>query len=166
MKIYTDGSCLENPGPGGWAFVTSSLKEKGKMEVKDGYEFKTTNNRMELLAALNALLFVKVFFENNEVDCRKENIEIISDSAYVVNAMKNKWLESWKENDWKTVKGKDVKNKDLWMAIDKVVRELNCKKEIVVFVKVKGHSGNPMNELVDKLARRQATIASELANCM
>lgn len=165
MKIFTDGSCLENPGPGGWAFVcffTKRENEKRGIKVEAGHELNTTNNRMEMLAALNALLYVRGLIENGEVKREAGAVEVVSDSAYVVNAINKGWIESWKKNEWKTAKGQDVKNKEYWVAIDNVMKQINRGKKVVAFVKVKGHSGNSMNELVDKIAREKATYASKL----
>lgn len=142
IRVFTDGSCLENPGPGGWAAVFAF--ESG-VKTLSGNEKQTTNNRMELLAATKAL-------EKASMLCFDE-IEIVSDSAYVVNAITKGWLEVWKRNGWKNAKGKDVKNKDLWEKLDSVI--LGCKSNIF-FKKVKGHSGNTFNELADELARAES----------
>lgn len=140
-RIYTDGACSGNPGPGGWAAVI--LFENEKQQIS-GFEKDTTNNRMELRAVVESL---RIVFQ---LQCKK--IEVHSDSAYVVNSVKNKWLKKWSENGWKTIQGKDVKNKDLWLAL---LDLLNNKNKQINFVKVKGHSGDKHNEMVDQLAKRE-----------
>ena len=138
-RIYTDGACSGNPGPGGWAAVI--LFSEDRQEIS-GYEAETTNNRMELKAVVEGLrLAIKL-------GCRK--VEINSDSAYVVNAFNKGWLKKWCRNNWKTVTGNDVKNKDLWSILLKLF-DLSD----VQFVKVKGHAGESNNERVDKLARKE-----------
>ncbi|MCL2749137.1 MAG: ribonuclease HI [Alphaproteobacteria bacterium] len=136
IKIWTDGSCLGNPGPGGWAFIASD----GTQTVeRSGGENNTTNNRMELMAVLRALTAI-----NNP------KIEIHTDSQYVKNGMQS-WLKNWKKNGWKTADKKPVKNQDLWQALD----ERAAEKEIH-WVWVRGHCGECMNERADELARTAA----------
>lgn len=146
MKIYTDGSCLENPGPGGWAFVES---REDRLEIKSDGEYRTTNNRMELTAVIEALSYALENKKSGEI------IQIVSDSAYVVNAINKNWLENWKKNGWVTKGLKQVKNKDLWEQLDILLNEME-----VEFIKVKGHNGHPLNELVDVKAREQAMVIS------
>jgi ribonuclease HI len=142
IRIYTDGACSGNPGPGGWGAVI--LFKNDKQEIA-GFEFDTTNNRMELKAVLEALrLAIKVV----DKDCR---IELYSDSAYVVNAIKDKWIKKWQENGWKTKDRNDVKNKDLWLKL----LNLLDKHRNITFIKVKGHSDNVYNNRCDKMARAQ-----------
>ena len=136
IKIWTDGSCLGNPGPGGWAFVAT---DGDKMVERSGGEKDTTNNRMELMAVLNAITAIK-----------NPKIEIHTDSQYVKNGME-KWVASWKKNGWKTADKKPVKNQDLWQALDTRASE----KEIS-WAWVRGHNGNQMNERCDELARAAA----------
>ena len=136
VKIWTDGSCLGNPGPGGWAFVATD----GVKEVqRSGVEPVTTNNRMELMAVIRALSAVK----NREV-------EIHTDSQYVKNGMQS-WMKNWKKNSWRTADRKPVKNQDLWQQLDKLASEFTIK-----WVWVHGHDGNEMNERADMLARTAA----------
>jgi len=132
--IYTDGACSGNPGPGGWGAVL--MYNENKKEIS-GYKENTTNNIMEITAVIEALKLLKH-------ECE---VEIYSDSAYVVNAFKQKWIENWKRNNWKTSNKDDVKNKELWQELDKLV---NIHK--VKFIKVKGHADNEWNNRCDKLA--------------
>lgn len=135
IQIYTDGACSGNPGLGGWACV---LLYNGTEKRLSGGENQTTNNRMELLAVIKAL-------EALNQPC---NVDLYSDSAYVVNAFLQDWISSWVLNNWKT-KGKDpVKNVELWQKLIALTHTHN-----VTWHKVKGHSDNQMNNLCDMLAR-------------
>ena len=138
IRIYTDGACSGNPGPGGWGAVILFENEK---QLISGNEHPTTNNRMELKAVVEALKIALQF---------SKKIDIYSDSAYVVNTIKNKWYKNWSLNGWKTVKKEDVKNKDLWVELIELLGH-----HPINLVKVKGHSGDKNNELVDKLAKRE-----------
>ena len=143
LDIYTDGACSGNPGVGGWAFVIVS---QGKKKLfSSGGELRTTNNRMELTAVVKSLQCLGYIFFKRNLD-----ITIYSDSAYCVNAINQGWINFWKQNEWKTKAGEDVKNSDLWKKLDKLLHDnyLN-----VVFCKVKGHSGVRYNELADEEAR-------------
>ncbi len=134
VEIYTDGACSGNPGPGGWAAILIF----GEVEKEiSGYEPDTTNNRMELTAALMALK------ELNQ-PCR---VTLYSDSSYLVNAFQDGWLDKWQLNNWKNAAGGDVSNPDLWKAL----LEENARHEIE-WVKVKGHSDNEYNNRCDKMA--------------
>lgn len=139
IRVYTDGACRGNPGPGGWGGIIL-LKDKRK-EIS-GYEAHTTNNRMELSAVVKCLELLKKYKKPYK------GIEVYSDSAYVVNAVKNGWLKRWKFNGWLTRQGEPVKNKDLWILLDAIMSE--CK---VTMVKIKGHSGHKHNERVDIIAK-------------
>ena len=135
-EIYTDGSCLGNPGRGGWGVVSDDFKLSGK-------ETNTTNNVMEMTAILKAL-----------EECHKRNIQevcIFTDSQYVKNGISS-WIINWKKNDWLTSTGTVVKNKELWIAIDEVRRSLSK----VEWKWVKAHNGDPKNEEVDRLAYEAA----------
>ncbi|ALG89110.1 MULTISPECIES: ribonuclease HI [Actibacterium] len=136
---YTDGACSGNPGPGGWGALLQA-KEGGRV-VKErelsGGEAQTTNNRMELLAAINAL----------ESLTRGTAITIVTDSAYVKNGVTS-WIHGWKRNGWKTAGRKPVKNAELWQRLD-AARE----QHDVTWEWVKGHAGHPENERADALAR-------------
>ena len=139
IKIYTDGSCLGNPGAGGYAAII--LYEDGKLEEIIGGERFTTNNRMELMAAIIALRKISP----------QDKAEIFTDSAYLKNAFTQNWLDNWKRNGWKSSKKDAVKNQDLWKELDFLISHLN-----VTFHWVKGHAGNEFNERCDKLARKTA----------
>ena len=149
IKVYTDGACLDNPGPGGWAAV---FPFSTKIKHIEGSEKQTTNNRMELKAIVKSLQFIK----DNHVKLKGREINLYSDSAYVINSITKNWLEVWKTNGWKTVKGDDVKNKDLWEEFYEIRKLLRKLGYTIKFVKVKGHSGDTFNEMVDKIARQQA----------
>lgn len=133
IDIYTDGACKGNPGPGGWgAFLI--YKEKTKSLY--GGEHNTTNNRMELLAAIKALEALKV----------KTPINLYTDSNYLRNGI-TQWIVNWKKNGWKTAAKKPVKNADLWQQLDSLVQQYE-----IEWHWVKGHSGDPGNEKADELA--------------
>lgn len=133
VKVYTDGSCLGNPGPGGWACV---VIESGKVSQFSGGAVNTTNNRMELMAVINALTYLK----------EPSSVTLYSDSQYVIRAFKEGWLEKWQRNGWNNTTG-EVKNKDLW----KLLYILAGKHEIE-WNWVKGHAGDKYNEICDTLA--------------
>ena len=137
IEVYTDGSCLGNPGTGGWAFL---ILNDGGITNHFGYQLDTTNNQMELTAAINALEFIK---ENDE-------ITIFTDSSYVKNGI-TCWITNWKKNNWKNSQKKEVKNKDLWIKLD----ILNSQKKII-WKWVKAHDINDHNNRVDLLAREAA----------
>ena len=137
IKIYTDGSCLGNPGFGGWAAIIF-LNDK-KIKIK-GKKRNTTNNQMELMAPIKALKKIPV----------GEKVQIYTDSKYVKMGI-TEWIESWKKNDWKTSGKKKVKNKDLWKELDRL-----SKKYQIKWLWVKGHSGDITNEEVDQLAKEAA----------
>ncbi len=139
FKIYTDGSCLGNPGAGGWAAVI--VDEKNNREELFGGEEHTTNNRMELTAAIKAL----------EKISAGDRAELFTDSSYLKNAFTNGWLVKWKRNGWKTSTKNPVLNKDLWLTLDELISSRN-----VNFNWVKGHAGNFFNERCDELARSTA----------
>jgi len=135
VVVYTDGACSGNPGPGGWGAVLMSGDRRKELQ---GAEAQTTNNRMELRAAVEALAALKT-------QCA---VTLYSDSAYLINAFQQNWLGRWEQNGWLTSKKQSVENKDLW-------RELIAlsKKHRITWVKVKGHAGNKENERCDALAR-------------
>ena len=135
-KIYTDGACSGNPGPGGWAAIIL-VDDKIKNEIS-GSENSTTNNKMELLAPIKAIQKLK----------KKSEISIYTDSTYVRDGITT-WIKKWEKNGWKTASKKPVKNKDLWKELDNLVRE-----HIVKWEWVRGHSGNPGNEKADFLANK------------
>ena len=135
VKIYTDGACRGNPGPGGWGVL---LLAKGKEREMCGGEPATTNNRMELTAAIRGL----------SVLTRNCKVIVYTDSEYVRRGI-DEWLPGWKNRGWKTAAKKPVKNKDLWLELDEL-----SGKHIISWRWVKGHAGNPGNERADELANR------------
>lgn len=145
LNIYTDGACSGNPGPGGWSVVWYG---KGKILNRSGGSKNTTNNQMELVAVLEALKLI-------ESKSNKITYDICSDSAYVVNAINNGWLYSWRKNDWMTQSGDPVKNAYIWQDLYVTLVSLKMHKYIISFTKVKGHSGNPLNEYADKIAKAE-----------
>ena len=149
VRIFTDGACSENPGPGGWAAVFNTAS---KCKTISGNEQTTTNNRMELRAVIEAF---RTILEKSKPE-NKNEYEIYSDSAYVVNTINNNWLEAWKKNDWQTTKNEDVKNRDLWEEFSKLRDEITTLGICITLNKIKGHSGNIFNELVDKLAKEES----------
>ena len=146
IKIYTDGACIGNPGPGGWASIVIIKNEKKELF---GGEKLTTNNRMELTAAIKALEYC-VELEGKQPSL--ETIKIYTDSLYVKEGI-TVWIDSWEKNNWKTADKKNVKNIDLW----KKLKELT-KSKLIEWIWIKGHSNNPMNDLVDKLAKKATPI--------
>ena len=155
VRIYTDGACSENPGPGGWAAVFNT---PDKCYTISGNEQSTTNNRMELMAVIRALKKI-VKIETGRLE--HHEYEIYSDSAYVVNTINNRWIETWRANNWKTTKREDVKNRDLWEEFSSIKSELSDIGVNVALIKIKGHAGNTFNELVDKLAKEESMKAKE-----
>ena len=137
ILIYTDGACSGNPGPGGWGAIL--MFNKHKKEISGG-DKNTTNNIMEITAVIEALKMLKY-------PCDYE-VEVYSDSAYVVNGYNNGWIYNWKKNNWKNSNKEPVKNKELWMELDELVIKFKPK-----FIKVKGHSDNEYNNRCDELAR-------------
>ena len=146
VKIYTDGACTGNPGPGGWAAII--LSENGKKELFGG-EKLTTNNRMELTAAIKALEF---YNENEEKQLSLKQIKIYTDSVYLKDGI-TIWIEKWEKNNWKTSDKKNVKNIDLWKKLKELIQSNQ-----VEWNWVKGHSEDPMNDLADKLAKEATPI--------
>ena len=137
VHIYTDGSCLGNPGPGGYGAIL--IYGKHRKEISEGFTL-TTNNRMELLATIEALKLLT----------KPCQVELTTDSQYVKNGI-NQWIHNWRRNGWRTKDKKPVKNADLWQALDKVIQQHE-----VNWHWVKGHSGHPENERCDDLARNAA----------
>ena len=137
LKIWTDGSCLGNPGPGGWAFVATNGQNTAE---RSGGERDTTNNRMELMAVIRALTAAH----------RHSEIELHTDSQYVKNGMQS-WLKNWKKNNWHTANKKPVKNQDLWMQLDALSGAIK-----IHWHWVRGHNGDEMNDRCDELARTAA----------
>ena len=159
VRIFTDGACSENPGPGGWAVVFNTAS---KCHTFSGNEQLTTNNRMELKAVIEA--FKRIVSKERQFFEPRHEYDIYSDSAYVVNTINNHWIEAWQKNNWQTTKREDVKNRDLWEQFSKLKTEANKLGISITLNKIKGHSGNTFNELVDKLAKEEsmkAKVASQ-----
>jgi ribonuclease HI len=135
VTIYTDGACSGNPGPGGWGCI---LMYNQHRKESSGGALNTTNNRMEITAALEALKLLKE-------PC---GVDLYTDSAYLCNALEKKWLDTWSKNGWKTASKSNVENQDLWKEL---IVELD--RHDVQFHKVKGHADNEYNNRCDKLAR-------------
>ncbi len=144
MQIYTDGSSLGNPGPGGWGFVIIKNEELGiKNDIEiGGYEKNTTNNRMELLAVIESFKYIK------KSDFLNKKITIFADSNYVLSGVTS-WVYNWEKNGWRTANKKEVLNQDLWKELISLVRESNLK---INWEKVKGHSGHIYNDKADEIA--------------
>ena len=139
IKIYTDGSCIGNPGSGGWAAI---ILNGDKQDIISGRKKNTTNNQMELMAAIKALVFFS----------KKQKIRIYTDSNYVKEGITN-WIKIWEKNNWKTANKKKVKNVELWTKLNTLSNFHD-----IEWKWVKGHSGDPMNNIVDKLAKKAALI--------
>ena len=135
VTIYTDGACSGNPGPGGWGCILMYNQHK---KESSGGAADTTNNRMEITAALEAL---KLLNEPCQVD-------LYTDSAYLCNALEKRWLETWSKNGWKTASKSNVENQDLWKEL-----LIQLQRHDVQFHKVKGHADNEFNNRCDKMAR-------------
>ena len=133
--MYTDGACSGNPGPGGWGAI---LIEDGRERELSGGENPTTNQRMELTAPIEGL---------RALESRRQ-VAIYSDSAYVINCFRDRWYERWRKNGWLNSQKKPVENRDLWEALIALVEQHD-----VTWHKVAGHSGDPLNDRADALAR-------------
>ena len=136
ITIYTDGACSGNPGVGGWGVVI--IDDNKNETFLNGGDNDTTNNKMELTAAIQALKAIE----------KKSTITLITDSKYVKNGIQS-WIQNWKKNGWKTAAKKPVKNKELWIELDELIARHN-----ITWEWVKGHAGNTHNEKADYLARR------------
>ncbi len=149
IEIYTDGACKYNPGPGGWAYIIiyNGLKKGGK-----GKKIITTNNEMELQAVLKSLEYLEK--ENETYDINNAKINIHSDSNYIVQAIEKKWIDNWKNKNWKAASGDTVKNIEQWKLLLNYLKKYN-----ITFIKVKGHSTDELNNLCDKYAVEEATVA-------
>ena len=134
INVYTDGACSGNPGKGGWGVV---ILDNDKEILLNGGDQQTTNNKMELTAAIKALEYFEV----------KQKLIINTDSKYVKDGIES-WIKNWKKNGWKTSAKKEVKNKELWIRLDDLINKHN-----VVWKWVKGHAGNKYNNKADSLAR-------------
>tara|TARA_B100000678_G_scaffold278424_1_gene273181 strand:+ start:139 stop:564 length:426 start_codon:yes stop_codon:yes gene_type:complete len=137
IKIYTDGSCIQNPGNGGWAAIMLINNEKKSIS---GFKKNTTNNQMELMAAIEALKKIPI----------GEEVQIYTDSKYVKMGI-TEWIKKWSQNNWKTSSKKKVKNLELWKELSSI-----SKKHKIKWLWIKGHAGDPINEEVDALAKKAA----------
>jgi ribonuclease HI len=135
VKLYTDGACSGNPGPGGWAYILKH-PASGTVREASGGEGLTTNNRMELQAVIEGLEALK----------KPSTVELYSDSQYVLNGLRE-WMKSWKARGWRTADKKPVKNKELWEELDTLVQQ-----HAVTFHWIRGHNEHPENERADELA--------------
>mgnify|MGYP005734883581 FL=1 len=142
INVYTDGSCLGNPGNGGWAFL---IEEEKDIRYRAGFEKNTTNNQMELIAAIKALEFLNKY----------NDITINTDSNYVKEGITT-WIFNWKKNNWKTSTKKQVKNRELWERLDNL-----CEKKNISWCWVKAHNTSKFNNQVDELARKAAESLTE-----
>ena len=133
--IYTDGACSGNPGPGGWGAI---LMYKGAKKEISGGKKDTTNNIMEITAVIEGLKPLK----------KQSEVQVYSDSSYVVNTFKQGWIYNWMKKGWRTASGEPVKNKELWQELYDLTQ-----KHKVEFIKVKGHSDNEFNNRCDEMAR-------------
>ena len=139
IKIYTDGSCLENPGNGGWAAIIFMNNEK---IIISGRKKNSTNNQMELMAAIEALKKIP----------KDQEVQMYTDSKYVKMGI-TEWIKKWSQNDWKTSSKQRVKNIELWKELNDI-----SKKHKIEWHWVKAHAGNPNNEEVDELAKKAANL--------
>ena len=139
IKIYTDGSCLKNPGNGGWAAI---IFMNGKKIAIKGNKKNTTNNQMELMAAIEALKKIPT----------EQEVQIYTDSKYVKMGI-TEWINKWSQNNWKTSSKQKVKNLELWLKLNEI-----SKKHKIKWFWVKGHAGDPINEQVDALSKKSANL--------
>jgi ribonuclease HI len=144
VELYTDGACSGNPGPGGWAYILKHPASGTEREASGG-EKLTTNNRMELMAAIQGLEALK----------KPSIVELYSDSQYVLNGLKD-WIKSWKAKGWKTSNKQPVKNKELWEELDALAQ-----KHTVTFHWIRGHNEHPENERADRLAVAARDVAAK-----
>ena len=142
VVIYTDGACRGNPGPGGWGVI---LNYASKQKTLNGYESETTNNRMELTAAIEGLRALT----------RSCDVDLKTDSRYVLQGI-SEWIDNWKSNGWKTASRKPVKNADLWQLLDK-----QAQRHTINWHWVKGHAGIEGNEEADRLANEAIDLVME-----
>lgn len=145
LEIYTDGSSLGNPGPGGWGSVF--VENNKVIKELSGYDKNTTNNRMELMAVMETLKYIIKFHPN-------DSITIFADSNYVLSGITS-WIYNWEKNGWRTANKKEVMNQDLWKELIYLIRNYKNK---INWQKVKGHSGDLYNDHADKLATTKANL--------
>ncbi len=147
VEIYTDGACSGNPGPGGWGVV---LRYKDREKELAGFSLETTNNRMELQAAIEGLKSLK----------RSMNVDLFTDSQYLRDGI-TKWLFQWKKNGWRLANKKPVKNQDLWEDLHTLAQDHH-----INWHWVKGHAGHPENERADALARQAIKDGLKIPSCL
>ncbi len=145
VVIYTDGACSGNPGPGGWAAVI--LEGAARRELT-GSDPKTTNQRMELLAAIRSL---------QALGEEPRRVTLYSDSAYLVNCFRDRWYDRWEQNGWVNAKKQPVQNRDLWEELLRLAR-----RHRITFRKIKGHAGDELNNRADALARAAITRVADV----
>jgi ribonuclease HI len=143
VVIYCDGACLGNPGPGGYAALLMLKANASKEKIVSGYELATTNNRMELRAAIEGLKALS----------KKSHVTIFSDSLYLVKGM-TEWMRGWEKSGFKNAQHKNIANIDLWQNLEKI-----AKAHFVSWRWIKGHAGHKLNERVDEIAKEQAGLA-------
>jgi ribonuclease HI len=148
LRVFTDGGCSGNPGPGGWAFVI--VDEDAVIAEKWGAEKDTTNNRMELMAAIAALEAIRDMTASGHA--APDRITVYTDSQYVQKGM-TEWIHGWKQKRWQTSGKEAVKNQDLWQRLDSLAGQ-----STVIWVWIRGHTGNELNERCDRMT--QEAIAS------
>ena len=166
IELYTDGSCLGNPGPGGLSYYTRYWyrSEKGDIKVNEtegsrGFR-KTTNNRMEVMAAIYGLIDIAISIEDGTFRDISQ-INIYSDSKYLVDAVNKRWIDLWISRNWMTIADKPVKNRDLWEQLMAVLTKLKSMGLLYRFQHVDGHSGLVWNDRVDELAVLAARDSSK-----
>ena len=143
LNVYTDGACSGNPGPGGWAAI---IVDEGVERVVSGAESHTTNQRMELLGAIEGLAAIP----------GRRRVHLFTDSAYVMNCFRDRWYERWERTGWVNAGKQPVANRDLWERLIAQTR-----RHEVIWHKVRGHSGDPLNDRVDRLARAASASAAK-----
>ena len=155
LKIFTDGGCSGNPGPGGWAYiiVTETFQESAVLVEKYSFERNTTNNRMELTAVIESL---RALISMKNIP---RKAVLYTDSQYVQKGI-TEWIIRWKKNAWRTADKKPVKNQDLWIELDSLCGELSRSEFLLKWEWIRGHCGNEFNERCDKMT--QEAIASIL----
>jgi ribonuclease HI len=153
-EIYTDGSCLKNPGVGAFAFIIIDNKSKN-LYIKSKYYDETTNNQMEMLSSIFAMKYCSDNIDKNQIN---NKYILFTDSQYLKNGI-NDWIIKWKKNNWRTSLNADVKNKDLWIQIDYYNQRLKPE-----WVHVRAHKDNDMNNLVDKIANLTSKNSSDLTD--
>lgn len=156
VRVFTDGSCSSNPGPGGWSAV---FEIDGECKVLCGHEVSTTNNRMELQAVIEA--YRRIVSQKVRALKSVQSYEIFSDSSYVVSAICKGWIKNWELRGWHNSRGEATKNKDMWEELSSLIAMAEAAKISVNVRKVKGHSGNQLNEMADKIAVMETQKAKE-----